>query len=132
MNLVEAEVVDRGSQPVLRVEGTNALVPAPVTASPNELRFGRRVLLGLRPEWIALPGGERLKEATSLDFSVQVIEPTGLDVFVALKAGLKEIMARLPAGSAVKPGETRRFDIDLSKAILFDAESGVALKHRND
>jgi multiple sugar transport system ATP-binding protein len=47
-------------------------------------------------------------------------------------AGLKEIMTRLPASSTVRSGEARTFDVDLSKVILFDAESGVALKHHND
>jgi hypothetical protein len=40
-------------------------------------------------------------------------------------------MARLPAGSLVKPRQTRTFDVDLTKAILFDTKSGIALNHRN-
>jgi len=125
MNLVE-EVVDGGCQPALGLERTNALVPEPVTTNSSELRLGHRGLLGPRPERIGLPDGG--KETSSLDFSVEVIEPTGPDVFVALKAGLKEIMARLPAASIMGRGRP-----ESSTSICpRTPKAAGALKHYND
>jgi multiple sugar transport system ATP-binding protein len=115
MNLVE-EVVDGGCQPALGLERTNS----------SELRLGHRGLLGPRPERIGLPDGG--KETSSLDFSVEVIEPTGPDVFVALKAGLKEIMARLPAASIMGRGRP-----ESSTSICpRTPKAAGALKHYND
>jgi multiple sugar transport system ATP-binding protein len=33
----------------------------------------------------------------------------------------------LPTGSEIRVGEKARFAVDLSKAVLFDAETGVAI-----
>ena len=121
MNLLPARVVANA----LSLSGADVTLPVPasVKTPPAE---GREVLLGLRPEWLSLSAGGTAS-GPALNLHVEVIEPTGPDVFVALRAGEREIMARLPTGTPVRPGEKTAFTLDLSKAILFDAESGVAL-----
>ncbi|MBB3945376.1 multiple sugar transport system ATP-binding protein [Rhizobium skierniewicense] len=122
MNLLPATVVEGEGGLQLRLEGTGVTLPVPVPA----LSTGQQVLLGLRPEWLSLvtDAGNTLAR---IDMEVDVIEPTGPDVFVALRAGEQEIMARLPTGTPVRTGQKAAFSIDLSKAVLFDAESGLAL-----
>ncbi|NRP21753.1 Trehalose import ATP-binding protein SugC [Ensifer adhaerens] len=121
MNLLPATVVGE----TLSLKGADAVLPVPASVVAP-LTEGREVLLGLRPEWLSLASAGS-PSGPSLPLLVEVIEPTGPDVFAALRAGEREIMARLPTGTPVAPGQKASFAIDLSKAILFDAASGVAL-----
>ncbi|MBX5230400.1 ABC transporter ATP-binding protein [Rhizobium sp. NLR9b] len=123
MNLLPA-VVTSGSQ-CLSIKGADTTLPVP-TSVIDMPAPGREVLLGLRPEWISLATDGNSSNPT-LTLHVDVIEPTGPDVFVALRTGEREIMSRLPTGTPVRIGEEASFALDLSKAVLFDAETGVAL-----
>ncbi|MBO9197515.1 ABC transporter ATP-binding protein [Rhizobium sp. 16-449-1b] len=124
MNLLPATVVSNGNGHHLSLRGADAVLPVP-SSSAGSLTEGREVLLGLRPEWLSLAPPDADK--STLNLHVEVIEPTGPDVFAALRAGEREIMARLPTGTPIAPGQKASFAIDLSKAILFDAASGAAL-----
>lgn len=125
MNLLPATVVANGNGRHLSIKGADAVLPIPASTSVT-LTEGHELLLGLRPEWLSLAIGDQGGRAT-LNLHIDVIEPTGPDVFAALRAGEQEIMARLPTGTPIAPGQRASFAIDLSKAILFDAASGVAL-----
>ncbi len=84
------------------------------------------VLVGLRPEWFTpLPRGDQPEGAMLA--TVEVIEPTGPDIYVGLRLGGAEVMTRLPAGTDIRTGELRAFAVNADKAVLFDAETGVAL-----
>ena len=122
MNLLSAVVGD-GSQN-LSIQGADAILPMPSSATAKVLR-GKQVLLGLRPEWLSLAPGSTSQP--TLEVYVEVVEPTGPDIFVASKLGERDIMARLPTGSQIRVGEKVRFAVDLSKAVLFDAETGAAI-----
>ncbi|NRQ18070.1 ABC transporter ATP-binding protein [Ensifer sesbaniae] len=124
MNLLPATVVDGASGPRLSLKGTDVTLPLPSSVTAR-LAPGSDVLLGLRPEWLSL-AMEGASANPTLTLHVDVIEPTGPDVFVALRAGEREIMARLPTGTPICPGEKRAFALDLSKAVVFDAATGVA------
>ncbi|MCU0911138.1 MAG: sn-glycerol-3-phosphate ABC transporter ATP-binding protein UgpC [Rhodobacteraceae bacterium] len=98
----------------------------PLPTSAPALAEGRKVRLGLRPEWFTpLPPDAPAEGA--LEAEVEVIEPTGPDIYAALRVGGAEVMTRLPAGTSLTPGEVRRFRVDTAKAIVFDAASGAAL-----
>lgn len=56
-----------------------------------------------------------------------MIEPTGPDIYAALRVGGAEVMTRLPAGTSLAQGQVRTFRVDMAKAIVFDAASGAAL-----
>lgn len=114
MNLLPAVV--RGGQVMV---GDVAL---PVPASAGQVADGRAVQLGLRPEWFTPARG-----AGNLTLTVEVLEPTGPDIYAALRFGPTPLMARLPAGTPLVLGHQQAFDIDLDKAVLFDADSGLAI-----
>ena len=122
MNLLPAVVVD-GSQNLF-IRGADAILPLPSLAAAG-VTEGKEVLLGLRPEWLSLASADTTNP--TLDVYVEVVEPTGPDIFVASKSGERDIMARLPTGSQIRVGEKARFSVDLSKAVLFDAETGAAI-----
>jgi multiple sugar transport system ATP-binding protein len=63
----------------------------------------------------------------AITMRVEVIEPTGPDLYVDLSLSGHEIMARLPNGSALTRGQLARFQLDSARTILFDADTGQVL-----
>jgi multiple sugar transport system ATP-binding protein len=87
-----------------------------------------KVVLGMRPEAIfaagtELPGPDRFV----FEERVEVVEPTGPDTMIVFDIGGTELIARVRPEDAREAGAPFRFEVDLSKAKLFDAESGLAL-----
>ena len=105
-----------------RVRFGTARLPLPQSAGAVE--NGRAVQIGLRPEWFTPAAGG---DEAALDLTVDVIEPTGPDIYASLRFGDTEVMARLPAGTPLTEGETQPFHVDLSKAVLFDSDDGAAI-----
>ena len=88
---------------------------------PRPAASGGAVLLGLRPEHIALaPDGSG---ETAL---VEAVEPTGPEDNVVLSIRGQKAIARFPT-AAVTEGQTIAVMLDLAKASLFDATSGLRL-----
>jgi multiple sugar transport system ATP-binding protein len=123
MNLVPATVALEGGDLSLRLDGTDVRVPLPAR-SGSSVRHGQPVRFGLRPEWFSrpdtLPAGH-----FGLRAAVDVLEPTGPDLYAALRVGPHEVMARLPADAPLRAGTTVDFGVDLSKALIFDRDTGV-------
>ncbi len=155
MNLFQAELAPGG---VLQVGTQTLTLPqGSVLARQLASHVGRRVAVGVRPEWVApvAPGDLRPRlrgtvvttEALGFEVLVHVevdaapvvtaetIE-IALDVDAAALAELESerskhrtlLVARFPAGSSVRPGETIDLGLDLSHAHAFDLESGLALE----
>ncbi len=117
MNLVEAEVAPQGRGLALAGGGT---VKPRDTALPDP---GRKVLLGVRPEHLRLVNG-----ADNADFEIRVaaVEALGADTLAHGHAagaaeGAPMLVARLPGGTRVAPGDTLPLAIDPGMTHLFDA-----------
>ena len=81
---------------------------------------GRPLVYGLRPEHIRIdPQGAPME--------VIVIEPTGSETQVVLRAGGQDIIAVFRERLTAKPGETITVAPTLSVAHIFDAETGKRL-----
>jgi multiple sugar transport system ATP-binding protein len=78
--------------------------------------LGKQVLLGIRPECIAL-GGNGTPRITA---QVEMIEPTGAETMAVLNFAGTQIVARMDAESRPLVGVPAEFCIDLRKACLFD------------
>ncbi|MEY3597149.1 MAG: hypothetical protein RL543_1102, partial [Pseudomonadota bacterium] len=98
----------------------------PLPHSVGSLNAGREVLLGLRPEWFAL-SETILPGHHAITAHVEVLEPTGPDIYVSMRLGGREVMARLPAGADLSAGVDQTFQIDLEKAVVYDAASGQVI-----
>ena len=105
---------------VHRVEGGSAWVElaggARVPAPPSEARDGLAVVYGVRPERFALgtPG-------VDLTGEVIVVEPTGADTHVLVRAAGAEILAIFHERHAFQPGQTIGLRPDVASTHLFDA-----------
>jgi multiple sugar transport system ATP-binding protein len=155
MNLVEAELIERAGELSARFGPHELAVPAETVSARPQLRThgGRRVVLGIRPEDIAVPVGEA-PASTTLEVPIDIREDMGAEVFLhfavgappvaaeALKAmagedaaeaavihhGVSGVwIARVARGAAVREGERARLAVDTRLLHFFDRETGVAL-----
>jgi multiple sugar transport system ATP-binding protein len=127
MNLIPAEITEEKGQLVGKINRRNMNpihVPIRVQGQSGNLRPGRKVLLGIRPENITQSNqSEDSSEKFPFDVNVEVIEPTGADDLVVLTLGGVEVTARLRPGTS-KAGDTHELSMDLQRVVLFDPESG--------
>ena len=87
----------------------------------SNFNVGQAVLLGVRPQHIALAGKTVAKGHERIPATIEVVQPTGSRVLVTLPLGGTSVVAELAAHDVSKPGEQIHVDIDLSRAILIDA-----------
>jgi len=80
---------------------------------------GKKVVLGIRPEQFDVVTDSN----HSLACKVHLTEPTGPDTLVLTHVNGVEVCARLHPRDAKAPGESVRLQPDVSKAVLFDAET---------
>jgi multiple sugar transport system ATP-binding protein len=113
MNLLHGEVVQTDAG--LAVEASGVLLPL---ASDHEVRPGRRVIYGIRPEHI------RLTDKAGLNATLQLVEPAGWETHV--HADLVGHTIRLLSTERVfqAPGEPTQLIMDRDRVHLFDAETG--------
>ena len=120
MNTVPVRLASEGGA-LFAIAGADgapaARLPLPQRPEQAQSWLGKPVLLGIRPECIAL-GGEH---ATRITAQVEMIEPTGAETMAVLSFAGTEIVARMDAESRPKVGAPAEFSIDMRKACLFDA-----------
>lgn len=92
--------------------------------------IGRAVVLGLRPEDISNGSASSDNAAAGVDHDcvIDVIEPTGSDIYLLTRLGGTEVTARLPAGDAraesLRAGDSLALRFNMAKVVLFDADGG--------
>ncbi len=91
---------------------------APASAAGND---GQSVVLGTRPEHLTLVA------SGGIPAKVAVMEPTGMDTFVACRHAGVEMSAVFRERHDFEPGSTIHLMPDLERAHLFDAETGMRL-----
>src|SRR5581483_674030 len=124
MNFLPAEVVSgEGQRRIAGAVGSGrALLPLP---ADTRLQPGARVVLGVRPEHLSRHDGQRAGRGTigRIDLPVEVVEPTGAETIVVLRAGEREVIARFEPDAAPKEGEVVPLAIDMGRACLFDPDT---------
>ena len=108
MNLLDG-VVENGA-----VIAAGATLPAPNLPG---LTQGRRVTYGIRPEDLHLSD-------SGIAATVAVVEPTGSETHIVLKAAGRDITAVFRERHAFAPGTGVQLAPDASKVHLFDAGTG--------
>jgi multiple sugar transport system ATP-binding protein len=109
----------RRAGPTAQVElNDGTRLDAPPLAGGSD---GQPVVFGTRPEHLALANGG------GIPAKVVVMEPTGMDTFVACRHGGVELSAVFRERHDFAPGSTIHLLPDRQRAHLFDAESGKRL-----
>jgi multiple sugar transport system ATP-binding protein len=125
MNLVTGQVVGTAGGFGFRPDGADGEI-ALLGLRLRTLRAGQRVLFGIRPEDIGPPAANGADRAVLITLTKILVEPTGADSHVIFRLGDAKITGRFKPGD-VPLGECPPVAFDLSRASLFDAETGRRL-----
>lgn len=112
MNLAPGVV--RGG--VVELDG-GARLPLPAGL---EVAEGREVTYGVRPEHLTIG-------AEGISGTVAVVEPTGSETHVVLRAAGREVVAMFRDRVPFRPGDALTFAPEADKVHLFDRSTGVRL-----
>jgi multiple sugar transport system ATP-binding protein len=93
--------------------------PLPAT---DGLADGQAVTYGVRPEHLTVGATDAPVPA-----EVIVVEPTGAETELLLKAGAAQVLAVCHGRSAARPGDRLGLGVELGAVHLFDPASGRAL-----
>jgi multiple sugar transport system ATP-binding protein len=157
MNLVEAELADRGGDLVAAFGPHELSVPDGVVSQRPELRryLGRKVALGIRPEDLADARGGEAPPGRRLEVEIDIKEDMGHEIFFhfaveapSVKADeLREIIggealeaaeeqtghhgspfiARVERGTRAREGEKAQIVVDTRRLHFFDLETGAGI-----
>ena len=115
MNFLPATL--RGSTATLS-DGTKLAL-----AGKREGKAKQAVILGIRPQHIALSGNRVAMGHAQVKVTVELVQPTGSRVQVAFPLGGISIVAELESRDVSKPGEKISIDIDMTRAIVIDPQT---------
>jgi multiple sugar transport system ATP-binding protein len=127
MNFVPCDVNEDGS---IAIRNRGEVVSMKVPQS-DRLKGGsiRQVTLGLRPEMISEPKPERSGQwVMNMTMDFDVTEPMGADTIAIGEWNEVEVLARLSPEAGLNAGENTVVQVDVSKACLFDPESGQRVR----
>ncbi|MES2716321.1 MAG: sn-glycerol-3-phosphate ABC transporter ATP-binding protein UgpC [Pseudomonadota bacterium] len=113
-----------------RLDGSRFELGGPTLALPAALaaaaRGTARVRLGVRPENLTLQ--PQHADDQLLAGTVVLVEPLGAETLVTLRAGARELMARVAASFAQPPGSALTLHVHADHLHLFDADTGRSLR----
>ena len=115
MNFLSGEIGEGGSGPVFTTNDVD--FPLDGYATSEVLHPGRKVVLGVRPEHVAVDAeGTATHEAT-----VDIEEPMGADNLLWLQHAGHTLSVRVGGVRRFAPGTGVRLSFDMGQASLFDA-----------
>jgi multiple sugar transport system ATP-binding protein len=123
MNCIAGEIAKGTGGLCFRGGGIEVALAGYETQAP--LSVGQGVILGLRPEHIALEPPEG--STPVLQAQVELDEPMGADSLVWLRLGETSLSARCTSDRRYRAGTSVQIGVDLSKASLFDAQTQMRL-----
>jgi multiple sugar transport system ATP-binding protein len=126
MNFLDVTVSGDGT--VIRVEAPGLrLAVSETSARALQPWRGRRVVLGMRPEHLAL--GDGGPAGRTFDAKVEVVEQLGSEMLLEVRAAETRItVARAPAEAPVMAGDQVRLSVAPGRLHFFDPESEAAIK----
>jgi multiple sugar transport system ATP-binding protein len=117
MSMLDGEIGDGPGGKTFRAEG--ATVPLTGYDGQVPVATGRKVILGVRPEHIAIQHAE----GDGVDAVVDIDEPMGSDRLVWLRAAGHTVSVRPASDHRFRHGQKVKLAFDISKASLFDTQS---------
>jgi multiple sugar transport system ATP-binding protein len=121
MNFAPCIVNDSGTGIMLE-GGVNLEVPKDRQAALMKAG-GKPMTFGIRPEHIALGGGQ-----DQVHGEIVLTEPLGSDTLALLRIGKVEMTGRFAPDTGLISGTTRGISLAMNKFHLFDPETGLAVR----
>ncbi|MEZ2127250.1 MULTISPECIES: ABC transporter ATP-binding protein [unclassified Sinorhizobium] len=122
MNFLRGEITKQGEQLFFTANGVNFSVADYDT--PEALRPGSKVILGVRPEHVKV--NENLGSEVH-DATVDIEEPMGADNLLWLKHAGHTLSVRINGARRFNPGSAVKLGFDMSLASIFDAETELRI-----
>ncbi|MBI5318743.1 sn-glycerol-3-phosphate ABC transporter ATP-binding protein UgpC [Bradyrhizobium sp.] len=117
MNFVDVTVRRQAGATTVETSGIELSV-TPACARALEPHDGRQVVMGVRPEHLAL--GEAAP-GSGFDARVEVVEQLGSEILLETRVGSDALtVARVPAETKVAPGDQVRLSAQLGRLHFFD------------
>lgn len=125
MNFIPVRLTKQDGRLLALLDSGQARCELPLGLAADELE-GRDIILGIRPEQIALGTGEG-NGMPGIRAEVQVTEPTGPDLLVFVTLNQTKVCCRLAPDVSCQVGDNLNLQFDPARVLLFDAESGERL-----
>ncbi len=126
MNFIPLRLSQQQGRLLAVLDSGQARCELPLGVADGELE-GRDLILGIRPEQIALGVGEG-NGLPGIRAEVQVTEPTGPDLLVFVTLNQTKVCCRLAPDVACRVGDTLNLQFDPARVLLFDADSGERIR----
>ncbi|WP_447742595.1 ABC transporter ATP-binding protein [Pseudomonas laurentiana] len=125
MNFIPVRLAQQDGRLLALLDSGQARCELPLGLAADQLD-GREVILGIRPEQIALGAGEG-NGLPGIRAEVQVTEPTGPDLLVFVTLNQTKVCCRLAPDVPCRVGDSLNLQFDPARVLLFDANSGERL-----
>ncbi|MBF8667652.1 sn-glycerol-3-phosphate ABC transporter ATP-binding protein UgpC [Pseudomonas putida] len=125
MNFIPVRFTQQDGRLLAVLDSGQARCELPLGVAADELD-GREIILGIRPEQIAL-GATEGNGLPGIRAEVQVTEPTGPDLLVFVTLNQTKVCCRLAPDVACRVGDSLNLQFDPARVLLFDAASGERL-----
>ncbi len=118
---------DERGRPSFLTDGCHWLLPERL--APAALAHaGGEATLGIRPDHVALEGGEVVHyPSPRLTMDVLLVEPLGSTTLVTLGRDGRQLLAQVGSGTSLRERRTVEVALNMDKAHLFDRASGRTL-----
>jgi multiple sugar transport system ATP-binding protein len=128
MSFLSGVVVRGGGGDAIRLTPNGLHVPLPPNRLPSAAADGSPVILGLRPEHMMRAVRVSPSDGTlRYEAEIELLQRTGSRVCATFRMGGEPVVAELQAHDVSAPGEKIAIDINVKRAVLFDAGTGKAL-----
>ena len=130
MNLIDAEVVQSGSQVTLKMSDTVAITLPAEKSEKLKSYVGKTVVVGIRPEDIK--DDEEFVAAHSdhtFEAQVKVYELLGAEVNLHYDIAQTTCTAKVNPRTTARPGDTVKFAMDIARLHVFDKETEQVITH---
>lgn len=125
MNFIPVRLTQQDGRLLAVLDSGQARCELPLGGAADQLD-GREIILGIRPEQIALGAAEG-NGLPGIRAEVQVTEPTGPDLLVFVTLNQTKVCCRLAPDVACRVGDSLNLQFDPARVLLFDAASGERL-----
>jgi multiple sugar transport system ATP-binding protein len=89
---------------------------------------GREIVVGLRPEDLdPAPAADAPNAAAVISARLEYVEPVGNEIFLNLRFGARDLVARVAPMALPEPGRDIRLRFAPAKLHCFDAQSGARI-----
>ena len=131
MNLLEARVVQSGSEVVLMFGSNSVKLPEAKAAKLIEYGYvDKTVIIGIRPE--DLKDDEKYIAANPdavIEATIRVYELLGAEVFLYFDIDNVNCTTRVSPRTTARPGDTIKLAIDMEKLHVFDKDTEEIILH---